>query len=170
MPGLLKALNLPPLPAKGAAAASAAQSAAAPQPAAASPKHAKLHAASDGWRQTHRQASERIAALKVAVQAHYAKEHPEIVREIDKGLDKLDGLLDTVDHRLADSLAQAGNAKDESGRQNELKKTKAILTEYITYVKSEPLVAHMDGNPFGVKTDLRVLLAGGLTEAAKAIG
>ena len=51
-----------------------------------------------------------------------------------------------------------------------LKNAKAILTQYIGYVKSEPLVAHMDQNPFGVKTDLRALLAGGLTDAAKAIG
>ena len=117
------------------------------------------------------QAGERaLAALKAAAQAHYAKEHPEIVLEIDKGLAKLDDLLDNVDHRLADSLALAGQAKDESGRNAELKNAKTILTEYIGYVKSEPLVAHMDQNPFGVKTDLRTLLAGGLTDAAKAIG
>jgi hypothetical protein len=137
--------------------------------AAASKKNEKLNLASDAWRQTHQEARQRIASLKAAAKAHYAKEHPEIVREIDKGLDKLDGVLDTVDHRLADSLALAGRAKDESGRHAELKKAKAILTEYITFVKSEPLVAHMDGNPFGVKTDLRILLAGGLTEAAKVI-
>jgi hypothetical protein len=164
MRGLLQVLNLLPLPVKGAAPAAASQAAAAVS------KNEKLSLASSGWRRTHQQASERIAALKVAAKAHYAKEHPEIVREIDKGLDKFDNVLDTVDHRLADSLALAGKAKDESARQAELKNAKAILTQYISYVKSEPLVAHMDSNPFGVKTDLRALLAGGLTEAAKVIG
>lgn len=168
---LLKVLHLPPLPAKAAAPASAKSAADGKAAATTAPKKTeKLHKASDGWRQTHRQASERIAALKAAAQAHYAKEHPEIVREIDKGLAKLDDLLDNVDHRLADSLALAGQAKDESARNAELKNAKTILTEYIGYVKSEPLVAHMDQNPFGVKTDLRALLAGGLTDAAKAIG
>lgn len=169
MPGLLQALKLPPLPAARAAAASAKGSAAS-QARTSAPKTEKLNLASDGWRQTHQEAKARIASLKVAAKAHYAKEHPEIVREIDKGLDKLDSVLDTVDHRLADSLALAGNAKDDRARQAELKNAKAILTQYIGYVKSEPLVAHIDTNPFGVNTELRTLLAGGLTDAAKAIG
>lgn len=169
MRGLLQALSLPPLSARGAAPAGAASAAAQPA-AAAAPKSEKLSQASNGWRQTHQQANERIASLKGAVQAHYAKEHPEIVREVEQGLAKLDAILDNVDHRLADSLAKAGKAKDDSARSAELKNAKAILTEYIGYVKSEPLVAHMDQNPFGVKTDLRALLAGGLTDAAKAIG
>jgi len=37
-------------------------------------------------------------------------------------------------------------------------------------VKGEPLVAHMDKNPFGAKTDLQDLLVAGLAKAAKAIG
>ena len=170
MRGLLQKLNLPPLPAKGAAPAAAAGSAAANPAAAAAPKNEKLSEASNDWRQTHQQANERIAALKVAVKAHYAKEHPEIVREVEKGLAKLDAVLNNIDHRLADSLAKAGKAKDDSARNAELKNAKAILTQYIGYVKGEPLVAHMDQNPFGVKTDLRALLAGGLTDAARAIG
>jgi hypothetical protein len=79
-------------------------------------------------------------------------------------------VLNTVDHRLADSLANAGKAADESAQKAELKNAKSILTEYVNYVKNEPLVAHMDQNPFDVKTDLKALLAGGLADAAKAIG
>ena len=71
MRGLLHVLSLPPRPAKGAGAAA--------------PSNEKLSEASNDWRQTHQQANERIASLKVAVKAHYAKEHPEIVREVDKG-------------------------------------------------------------------------------------
>ena len=72
-------------------------------------------------------------------------------------------------YRLADSLASAGKAADDAARKAELKNAKSLLTEYITYVKSEPLIAHIDDNPFGVKTDLRALLAGALTDAVKAM-
>ena len=133
-------------------------------------KNEKLVQASEAWRRTHGQANERIGALKAAVQSHCADAHPELRQEIEKGLVKLDEVLNTADHRLADSMANAGKAADDSAQKAELKSAKAILTEYINYVKSEPLVAHMDQNPFGVKTDLKALLVAGLTNAAKAIG
>jgi NurA-like 5'-3' nuclease len=133
-------------------------------------KNEKLAQASEAWRRTHGQANERIAALKAAVKSHCADAHPELRQEIEKGLVKLDEVLDTVDHRLADSLATAAHAADETARKAELKSAKAILTEYINYVKSEQLVAHVDQNPFNVKTDLKGLLVAGLTSAAKAIG
>ena len=92
------------------------------------------------------------------------------MKEIDKGLLKLDGVLKTVDQRLADSLATAGNAADDRRHEGRAGQGKAIVTEYITYVKGEPLVAHMDKNPFGAKPGLQALLVDGLTKAAKAIG
>ncbi len=46
----------------------------------------------------------------------------------------------------------------------------AILTEYIGYMRGEPLIARIDQNPWKVKIDLKALLIGGLTTAAKAIG
>ena len=137
---------------------------------AATARNEKLFQAAEAWRRTHGQANERIAALKAAVQSHCADAHPELRQEIEKGLGKLDEVLDTVDHRLADSLANAGMAGDDSARKAELKSAKAILAEYIAYVKGEPLVAHVDQNPFDVKTDLKALLVAGLTNAAKAIG
>ena len=91
------------------------------------------------------------------------------MKEIDKGLLKLDAVLKTVDQRLADALATAGGAAD-GAMQSELAKAKAIVTEYGNYVKGEPLVAHMDRNPFGTKPGLQALLADGLSKAAKAIG
>lgn len=129
----------------------------------------KLFQAAEAWRKTHGQANERIGALKAAVTAHCADAHPELRQEVEKGLVKLDEVLDTVDHRLADSLAEAGKAADDKARKAELANAKAIFTEYIGYVKGE-LVTHIDQNPFGVKTDLKGLLVAGLTNAAKAIG
>lgn len=148
---LLQLLGLPPLP---------TETAKAPD---------RLSLGASGWLQIHRQASQRIAALKGAIKGHYADQHPELLQEIDKGVTNLDAILDNVDHRLAEVMANAGKAADDSARKAELKNAKALLTQYITYIKSEPLIAHMDQNPFGVKTDLRALLAAGLTDAAKAI-
>ena len=53
---------------------------------------------------------------------------------------------------------------------DELGVAKAILAEYIKYVKSEPLIEHIDANPFGVKTGLKAALAGSLTHLAQSIG
>ena len=62
------------------------------------------------------------------------------------------------------------DAPDDRARDAELKKAKAILAEYIGYIKGEPLIAHIDQNPWKVKTDLKALLVSGLTSAAGAIG
>jgi hypothetical protein len=51
-----------------------------------------------------------------------------------------------------------------------LKNSKVILAEYIGYVKSEPLITHMDSNPFGVKINLRQTLVEAVTHAAQTIG
>ena len=165
---LLQALKLPPVPTPGSSAG-AAKPAVAGKTAGAAPKTEKLIQAAESWRQTHGQASERITALKAAVKSHCADAPPALLQEIEKGLVKLDEVLNTVDHRLADSLATAGKAADEGNRKAELRNAKAILTEYINYVTRGPLVAHIDQNPFGVKTGLEALLAAGLTKAAKVI-
>ena len=142
-------------------------------PAAAAPPARSGKALDDAvasWLQTHRIACERIAALKASAKAHYAPSHPELLPAIEQGLQKLDAVMNNVDHRLAHSLASAGKAADEAARKAEMKRAKAILAEYIAYVNGESLVAHIDSNPFGVKTGLKGLLVAGLTSAAKVIG
>ncbi|MEO7057760.1 MAG: hypothetical protein ABI281_05945 [Caldimonas sp.] len=167
---LLQALKLSPPPARAggpAIATRTAQDGLALKPA---QKRERLAQAATGWRQVHRVADQRIDALKKAIKSHYSEAHPALLQEIEKGVGKLDGVLDNVDHRLADVLASAGKTDDDSARKTALANARALLTQYVNYVKSEPLIAHMDHNPFGVKTDLRTLLAAGLTDAAKAIG
>jgi len=51
-----------------------------------------------------------------------------------------------------------------------LQESKGILAEYIRYVGSEPLIAHLDSNPFGVKTELKATLSKSLTQLARTIG
>lgn len=166
---LLTVLGLPPSRFSGARNAPSEATPGANTPGH-GPKILELSEASGAWRQAHRQANDRIAALKASVRSHYAGDHPEILKQIEEGLATLDTVLNKVDQRLADSLANASKAGDDSARQAELKNAKSILTEYIGHIKGDPLIAHMDQNPFHVKTDLKALLIGGLTDAAKAIG
>jgi hypothetical protein len=170
--GLLQVLSLPLPPALRAASRAAVgrEPGAEGRPVNGMSKSDRLAQAAVNWRQAYQSAGDRIAALKSAIASHYAGQHPALLKAIDRGVAKLDGVLANVDRRLADVLANASKAGNDAARAAELKSAKALLAQYIGYVKGEPLVAHMDQNPFGVKTDLRVLLAAALTDAAKAIG
>jgi hypothetical protein len=174
---LLQALNLP-VPVGLASAA--APKPAAPKPAdaksagggktAVAAKSAKLLEAAAAWRRTHGEAQARVEALKTAVMAQCAESPPPLLQAIDKGLLGLDAVLKTVDTRLADALAGAGGAADDAAMKAELAKAKAIVTEYGSYMKGEPPLAHIDRNPFGTQPGLKALLADALAKAAKAIG
>jgi hypothetical protein len=72
-------------------------------------------------------------------------------------------------HRPLIFAPGANAAKDEAARKAELKNAKAILADYIQYVKSEPLIAHIDTNPW-VKVDLKKTLVDTITHMAQSIG
>jgi hypothetical protein len=131
---------------------------------------AELAKAPNVWHSTRDILDKNIEALKRAVMQASADDHPDLIDEINENLGKLDGIMDKLDTKLADSLAKAYAAKDEVARKAELKNSKAILADYIKYVKSEPLIAHVDANPFGVKTNLKKVLMDSLTHMAQAIG
>jgi hypothetical protein len=131
---------------------------------------AELSKAPQVWQGTREIVAKNINALRNAVQAKFGDEPPEAIDEFNGSLDKLDTVVEKLDNRLADSLAKANAAKDLEARKTELKNSKTILAQYINYVKSEPLIAHIDTNPFGVKTNLKIILAGSLTNMAQAIG
>jgi hypothetical protein len=142
-----------------------------PQPKA-PPKLGKpeLATAPEVWHGTRDILATNIAELKKGILAHYGSEYPEVLAAIQDILKKLGVILEKLDHRLADSLEAANGASDPAARAAELKNSKAILTEYIMYVKSEPMIDHIDSNPFGVDTKLRQVLMGALTHMAKSIG
>ena len=129
----------------------------------------RLSHAASAWIKTHQEADRRIQALKTAIVAHYADSHNHMAAEIESGAQKLDAVLDEVDHELAEVMHTASAIADDAARTNELKKAKDLLMQHIAYVAKEQLIAHMDSNPFGVKTDLKALLRKGLTDAASAI-
>lgn len=122
------------------------------------------------WTGTRKILQARIDALKDVVQAQVADEGDDVIDEITGNLQKVDRILERLDQRLADSLARAGDATNGNDRSAAVKESKAILAEYIRYVGDEPLIDHLDKNPFGVKVDLKATLSQSLTQVAKAIG
>jgi hypothetical protein len=158
-------------PAKPATAAAQpakpAQAAQPAKPATAAAQPAKLTQAAVQWTGVRTTVDSKIKELKQAVKAHYAK-NPELLQEIDKNMLKIDAILNKLDHRLSDSL-KAGAAASEAARKAELGKTRTILDEYKRIVQSEPLIAHMDQNPFGVKTNLKQTLMDSLKRAEQSM-
>jgi hypothetical protein len=122
------------------------------------------------WNGTQEILKTNIAELKKGVLAHYGNEYPEVVKEIDENMKKLGVIMEKLDHRLSDSLVKANAATDAAEKKAELKYAKTLLAGYIQYVKTEPMIAHVDANPFGVATELRKVLVDALNHVAKAIG
>jgi len=151
---------------------SSPEAAARSSQAAAPPKlgQATLEKAPEVWHGVRGILDANIDALKKAVRAAYAGESTKLLGAIDQTLARLDVILEKLDHKLAESLAKAHAAKDPASRQAELKNAKGILAGYITYVKSEPLIAHIDSNPLGIQTNLKQVLTDSLRHMAQAIG
>src|SRR5207249_3361769 len=124
---------------------------------------AELANAPQVWHGTRDILHKNINALKKAVQAKYADEDPDFVDQVNDDMEKMGVIIEKLDTRLAHSLEKANASQDAAARKTELTKAKAILAEYIKYVKAEPLIEHIDANPFGVKTNLKAVLAGSLT-------
>jgi hypothetical protein len=122
------------------------------------------------WKGTRALLQTNVDALKKAVQEQISDENYSLIDEVNDHLQKLDRILTKLDKRLTNSLTHASETQDPELRGAALQESKSILAEYIRYVRSEPLIAHLDRNPFGVKMDLKATLAKSLTHVAKAIG
>ena len=157
------------------AGAPAAAESAAPQPEStesagtSAPEATALANAPEVWRQTRQTISAGVDQLKAAILAEFANERQDVVAQIQQGVTKFDRILSTLDQKLADSMAKAHAANDPAARAAELKNSKSILADYIKFVKSEPLIGHIDSNPFGVQTNLMKTLSESLKNMARAI-
>ena len=107
--------------------------------------------------------------LQQAIRAHYGNSHPDVIREIDNNMHKIDAIVGRLDHKLAVSLQKASAAPTDAARVAELRIARGILNEYIRYVNAEPLIGHIDRNPFGVKCNLRQVLASSLTQMSQSL-
>jgi len=151
-----------------AAGASPERAAAAAAGAKAAPP--ALAKAPEMWHNARNNIEGAIKQLKAAIRKEFASEAPELIADIEKNMSKLDAILGKLDARLADSLDKARSAKDAAARSAELRNSKTLLADYIKFVKSEPMIAHIDSNPFGVKTNLKQSITTSLTQMAQAIG
>lgn len=129
-----------------------------------------LDSAPNVWHSTRGILEKNIGELKKAVRSEYASEHPTLLKDIEQNLKKLDGILEKLDTKLAESLTEANAAKDPAARKAKLQQCKAMVAQHIMYVKSEPLIAHIDNNPFGVDTNCKRVLTDCLLHVAQAIG
>jgi hypothetical protein len=141
-----------------------------PVPAPAAESHpVRLANASNTWHGTRGIVDGKCKELKQAIRAHYGKSHPEVIREIENNMHKIDAIVSRLDHSLAVSLKKASAAPTDAARSAELRVARGILNDYIRYARSEPLIAQIDRNPFGVKCNLRQVLAETLTHMSQTI-
>jgi hypothetical protein len=148
--GLQEALARPPAPAGGAAPA-------------------RLAAAPKAWQGTIASIGDALDGLKQAVRKEFAGEPPALLAEVETHLGQLDKITTRFDDELEKLLQDAASATDAGARKVAAAKAKKVIADYIKFTQSEPLIAHTDKNPFGVKPDLRKLIARGLGEATQAL-
>ena len=141
-----------------------------PEPTRAKEPSPELVQAPQAWDGARELLATNIGALKQAVRAQLAGQGDDFIDEIDGQLEKLDRILGRLDQRLTTSLTSAAATRDAAERSSALRESKGLLAEYIKYVGSEPLIDHIDKNPFGVKTELKATLSKSLTQLARALG
>lgn len=153
--------------AAGLAGETAAQAEAAPLP----PLPPKLAKAPATWRATQKSVQSSVQQLQAAVRKALAGESPAVVAEVEDSVTALDGVADMLGNELPSLLQRAAAAKDLAGRNTQLKNARTLVSGYLRYANGPGagLLAHIDANPFGVKTELKKKLTAGLTEMAEAI-
>ena len=122
------------------------------------------------WKGTREMLTNRIDSFVAAVKEQVAGEGDAFAEEVSSNLDKLNRILYKLDKRLTNTLTDAAETDDPASRKQLLQQAKVIIAEYIRYVRSEPLIDHLDNNPFGIKTNLKATLSASLTQVARAIG
>ena len=122
------------------------------------------------WKGTREMLTNRIDSFAAAVKEQVAGEGDAFAEEVGSNLDKLNRILAKLDKRLTNTLTDAAESNDPANRTKLLQEAKVIIGEYIRYVRSEPLIDHLDNNPFGIKTNLKATLFASLTQVARAIG
>jgi peptidoglycan hydrolase-like protein with peptidoglycan-binding domain len=121
------------------------------------------------WHSTREILATNIEELKKGVRAFYGTEHRELLTQIDTNMVKLGTVLDKLDTRLADALDAAHRARTPDAQATELNGAQAIMRQYIQYMQTDPLITHMDKNPFGVRTSLQRIVTDALKHLAQLL-
>ena len=130
---------------------------------------ATLGRAPQVWHGTRNILDHNIKELKRAIRQEYSSEHPTLLAEIDQNVQRVDIILEKLDTRLAQALERAGTAKTPAQRRAEIDTAKTILADYVSFVKEEPLIDHIDKNPFNVNAQVRKTITNSLTHMIKSI-
>lgn len=102
------------------------------------------------WLAARKKVAGEIDQLKEAIVEEFEDDEDEA--EAMGALDQLDEVLLNFDASLVDKLDDLLNASDEATRTKLSGEVKHIVAGYIGYIKSNPLVAQLEGDsPFGVK-------------------
>lgn len=103
------------------------------------------------WMDAKKTAGSDISSLRAALLAEF--DDPESTRSADR----LDEVLASFNEGLADTLDQFNNAEKGDVRSGFKTEARKIVTDYIGFLESSPLVNHVENNPF-VSVPLRVTL------------
>jgi hypothetical protein len=87
---------------------------------------------------------------------------------MEKTMRKVDAVPEKLEE-LGDILDAALNEVDAARRQNILRNAKSLLARQIQAAAADPIIAHIDSNPFGIKTDLMAKLKAGMSEVAHVV-
>ncbi len=98
------------------------------------------------WVATRTKVETELEKLRGAIVAAYRGQ--AFVSEIEaKFREKTAPVLQTLDTRLSDTLAEAGNAPDAAARSKLIDRARKVMDEYRVYASNGPL-ADLDSNPF----------------------
>lgn len=128
-----------------------------------------LNKASDTWRSQIANCRKNCVELENTIMSDCKHEHPTLVKDIQDNFKKVHGLFDKFGGDLEQTLDKANSAKDAATRNAHLQQCKTILTNHMKYVKSEPLFAHIDRNPW-IQTNCTQMLTDCFKHVAQAIG
>ena len=121
------------------------------------------------WSGTQRLVRTRLEQLKAAVRKAFSGEDRTVLAETERSLEKLDRLLQRLDDELTELLEEAARSEGPV-RTAALQSAKTLLATHILYVKNEPLIAHIDANPFGIATDIQGTLTKSMKHLVGALG
>lgn len=103
------------------------------------------------WMDAKKVAGSDISSLRTVLLAEF--DDPESTRSADR----LDEVLESFNDGLADTLDQFNNSEQGGIRTGFKTKAREIVTDYIGFLESSPLVNHVENNPF-ISVPLRVTL------------
>ncbi len=151
----------PPAP-PAASAPAAPNGPAAPQAPASTMAKSRL-----AWVATRKKIETDIGKLKGEIMA--ACKGQDIEAALEAGFrSKVEPVLAKLDESLSDKLDEVNNAADANQRTKLIAEAKQIMQRYQSFVASEPIIKHLDENPF-VPLAIGKTLTATLTTLASAV-